>query len=174
MNIGLHGRGQDLTVVAIMSSSDAIEIMSRTLSQSGDRLSVATDLAEGLVQISSQVPDVAFVDVTLGDGAGLAVLHHIRALAPHVSVFALTRSDRLPLGVQASSLGSAGTLVMPLSGDEVLNALSARCRGAAGRAARASHWLAVCGGVRAGGGGLAPAHARRQSRKCPGFADFLR
>ncbi len=124
MNVGLHERGQELTVVAIVSSSDAIEIMSRTLSQSGDRLSVATDLAEGLVRISSQVPDVAFVDVTLGDGAGLAVLHHIRALAPHVTVFALTSAERLPLGVQAAALGSAGTLVMPLSGDELLNALS--------------------------------------------------
>jgi ActR/RegA family two-component response regulator len=124
VNVEIAGARHDLNVVAIVSSADAIEIMSRTLSQSGDRLSVATDLAEGLVRISSQVPDVAFVDVTLGDGAGLAVLHHIRALAPHVTVFALTGAERLSLGVQASALGSAGTLVLPLSGDELLNALS--------------------------------------------------
>src|SRR5450432_3598571 len=98
--------------------------MSRTLSPSSDRLSVATDLAEGLVRISSQVPDIAFVDVTLGDGAGLAVLHHIRALAPNVTVFAMTTADRLALGMQAAALGSAGTLVLPLSGDELLNAIS--------------------------------------------------
>ena len=133
---GVFGRGpgavnrdandprHDLNVVAIVSSAEAIELMSRTLSPSSDRLSVATDLAEGLVRISSQVPDVAFVDVTLGDGAGLAVLHHIRALAPNVTVFALTTADRLALGMQAAALGSAGTLVMPLSGDELLNALS--------------------------------------------------
>ncbi len=64
------------------------------------------------------------MDVTLGEGAGLAVLHHIRALAPNVTVFALTTADRLALGMQAAALGSAGTLVMPLSGDELLNALS--------------------------------------------------
>ena len=124
MNVELGARRYDLNVVAIVSNADAIEVMSRTLSQSGDRFSVATDLAEGLVRISSQVPDVAFVDVTLGDGAGLAVLHHIRALAPHVTVFALTATERLALGVQAAALGSAGTLVMPLAGDELLNALS--------------------------------------------------
>ncbi len=124
MNVEVAGARHDLNVVAIVSSADAIEVMSRTLGQSGDRLSVATDLAEGLVRISSQVPDVAFVDVTLGDGAGLAVLHHIRSLAPHVTVFALTEAERLSLGVQASALGSAGTLVLPLSGDELLNALS--------------------------------------------------
>lgn len=123
MNVELDGRHHDLNVVAIVSNADAVEVMNRTLGQSGDRLSVATDLAEGLVRISSQVPDVAFVDVTMGEGAGLAVLHHVRALAPHVTVFALTGADALALGVQATALGSAGTLVMPLSGDELMNAL---------------------------------------------------
>ena len=124
MSTEANGPRHDLNVVAIVSSAEAIELMSRTLGPSGDRLSVATDLAEGLVRISSQVPDIAFVDVTLGDGGGLAVLHHIRALAPNVTVFALTTADRLALGMQAAALGSAGTLVMPLSGDELLNALS--------------------------------------------------
>ena len=124
MNVGPGVVRHDLNVVAIVSSPDAIETMSKALSQSGDRLSVATDLAEGLVRVSSQVPDVAFVDVALGDGAGLAVLHHIRALAPQVTVFALTTAENLGLGVQAAALGSSGTLVMPLSGDELLNALS--------------------------------------------------
>jgi DNA-binding response OmpR family regulator len=124
LNVSLEEQRHDLNVVAIVSSADAIEVLSRTLGQSGDRLSVATDLAEGLVRISSQVPDVAFVDVTMGDGAGLAVLHHVRALAPHVTVFALTDADSLALGVQATALGSAGTLVLPLSGDELMNALA--------------------------------------------------
>ena len=124
MSVEIDGPRHDLNVVAIVSSADAIEVMGRTLGQSGDRLSVATDLAEGLVRISSQVPDVAFVDVTMGDGAGLAVLHHVRALAPHVTVFALTGAESLALGVQATALGSAGTLVLPLSGDELMNALA--------------------------------------------------
>ena len=124
MNVELDGPRHDLNVVAIVSNEDTIEVMGRTLGQSGDRLSVATEMADGLVRISSQVPDVAFVDVTMGDGAGLAILHHVRALAPHVTVFALTGADSLALGVQATALGSAGTLVMPLSGDELMNALA--------------------------------------------------
>lgn len=114
----------ELNVVAIVPDAPTIELMSATLKNSGDRLSVATDLAEGLTRVSAQVPDVAFVDVTLGDSAGLAVLHHVRALAPNISVFALTRADRLDLGVQAVALGGAGVLVKPISGDELLNALS--------------------------------------------------
>jgi DNA-binding response OmpR family regulator len=115
---------QELNVVAIVSDAETIELMSATLRSSGDRLSVATDLAEGLSRVSAQVPDVAFVDVTVGDSAGLAVLHHVRALAPNVCVFALTSEDRLDLGVQAVALGGAGVLVKPISGDELLNALT--------------------------------------------------
>ncbi len=59
----------------------------------------------------------------MGDGAGLAVLHHVRASAPHVTVFRHDGRGDLALGVQATALGSAGTLVMPLSGDELMNAL---------------------------------------------------
>jgi DNA-binding response OmpR family regulator/GGDEF domain-containing protein len=121
--IGKRG-ALELNVVAIVPDAATIELMSATLKASGDRLSVATDLAEGLSRVSAQVPDVAFVDVTLGDSAGLAVLHHVRALAPSVAVFALTRADRLDLGVQAVALGGAGVLVQPISGDELMNALS--------------------------------------------------
>ncbi len=113
-----------LSVIAILTDPDATELISRTLAFSGDQLSVATDLAEGLTRVSNQVPDVALVDVTLGESAGLAVLHHIRALAPTATVFALTRPDRLELGTQALALGGAGMLVLPLAGDDLLTALS--------------------------------------------------
>ena len=113
-----------LSVIAIVTDADAIDLISRTLSFSGDQLSVATDLAEGLTRVTNHVPDVALVDVTMGDSAGLAVLHHIRALAPSSTVFALTRPDRLELGTQAMALGGAGMLVLPLAGDELLTALS--------------------------------------------------
>jgi DNA-binding response OmpR family regulator len=113
----------ELSVVAIVPDAATIDLMNATLQGSGDRLSIATDLAEGLARVSAHVPDVAFVDVMLGDSAGLAVLHHVRALAPNVAVFALTAADRLDLGVQAVALGAAGVLVKPLSGDELLGAL---------------------------------------------------
>jgi DNA-binding response OmpR family regulator/GGDEF domain-containing protein len=111
-----------LEVIAIVSDPDTVSLFERTLSE--DALSIATDLGDGLTRVSAHVPDVAFVDVTLGGNAGLALLHHIRALAPTVPVYALTRDDRLDLAAQAIALGGAGALVMPLSGDEVLTALS--------------------------------------------------
>jgi CheY-like chemotaxis protein len=113
-----------LRVVAVVSDPDTVALLGRTLAGSGDRLSVATDLAEGLTRVSSHVPDVAFVDVAEGQTAGLAVLHHVRALAPSVPVYALLRPDRLELGTQAVALGAAGVLVLPLTGDDVLTTLA--------------------------------------------------
>jgi DNA-binding NarL/FixJ family response regulator/GGDEF domain-containing protein len=113
---------ESLEVIAIVSDPDTVSLFERTLTD--DALSIATDLGDGLTRVSAHVPDVAFVDVTLGGNAGLALLHHIRALAPSVPVYALTRDDRLDLAAQAIALGGAGALVMPLSGDEVLTALS--------------------------------------------------
>ena len=95
-----------LRVVAVVSDPDTVELLGRTFASSGDILSVATDLAEGLTRVSSHVPDVAFVDVAEWQTAGLAVLHHVRALAPGVPVYALLRPDRLELGTQAIALGA--------------------------------------------------------------------
>ncbi len=125
-----------LSVIAIVTDAEAIDLISRTLAFSGDQLSVATDLAEGLTRVTNQVPDVALVDVTLGESAGLAVLHHIRALAPASTVLALTRPDRLELGTQALALGGAGMLVLPLAGDDLLTALADVRTRIAERAAR--------------------------------------
>jgi ActR/RegA family two-component response regulator len=113
-----------LRVVAVVSDQDTVTLLGRTLAGSGDQLSVATDLAEGLTRVSSHVPEVAFVDVAEGKNAGLAVLHHVRALAPGVPVYALLRPDRLELGPQAIALGAAGVLVLPLTGDDILTTLA--------------------------------------------------
>ncbi|HEY8943041.1 MAG TPA: diguanylate cyclase, partial [Polyangiaceae bacterium] len=56
---------------------------------------------------------------------------------PQTAVFAMTRPEKLDLGMQAMALGSAGTLVLPLSGDEVLTALSDVRQRRAERAERA-------------------------------------
>jgi GGDEF domain-containing protein/ActR/RegA family two-component response regulator len=118
------GEPLELHVVAVVADASTIQLMHRTLDTSGDRLTVATDLAEGLARAASEVPDVVLVDVALGKNAGLAVVHHVRAISPGVQVYALARAEHLALGAQAVALGGTGVLMMPLSGDELLTALS--------------------------------------------------
>jgi DNA-binding response OmpR family regulator/GGDEF domain-containing protein len=115
---------QALHVMAILDHTPTMELIQRTLALSKDQLAVATDLAEGLARASVEVPDVVLVDVALGQNAGLAVVHHLRAIAPDVLIYALARSGKLELGTQAVALGGTGVLMLPLSGDELLTVLT--------------------------------------------------
>jgi len=112
-----------LAVVGILADAAASEVLRQTVEGAGDALALTDSLAEGLARVSTEVPDVALVDVALGQNAGLAVIHHIRALAPHVAIYALTRQSGLELGSAAMALGATGVLVLPLTGDDVLTAL---------------------------------------------------
>lgn len=113
-----------LYVVAIVADPAAAALLERATEGTGDRLSIASNLEDGLGRVSTEVPDVALVDVGIGQNAGLAVLHHIRALSPGVPIYALTPQSRLELGNQALALGATGILVMPLTGDDILTTLS--------------------------------------------------
>jgi GGDEF domain-containing protein/DNA-binding response OmpR family regulator len=114
-----------LRVMAILQDAPTAEMMARVMSHSstGDQLRVATDLAEGLARTVAEAPDIALIDVSLGNNAGLAVVHYLRSVAPDLVVYALARADALDLGAQALALGGAGLLTLPLNGDELLTLL---------------------------------------------------
>lgn len=114
-----------LHVMAIVGEQETMELMSSVFTGAGDDLVLATDLAEGLARAAAEVPEVVFIDVGLGNGAGLALVHHLRAVSPDVSVFALAHENSSELGSQVTALGGEGVLMHPLTGDELLMAVSA-------------------------------------------------
>jgi ActR/RegA family two-component response regulator len=113
-----------LTVLAIVDSPPVAQLFSRVFSTPDDRILVATTLPEGLTLAASEKPDLAFVDVSLGHNAGLALVHHVRAVAPSATVYALASEAALHIGAQAVALGGSGLILMPPSGDELLSAAS--------------------------------------------------
>jgi CheY-like chemotaxis protein len=113
-----------LRVLAIVDSPPVVDLFSRVFGARGDRIFVATTLPEGLALAASESPDLAFVDVSMGHNAGLALVHHVRAVAPEVTVYALASASALEVGAQAVALGGAGLIMMPPSGDELLSAAS--------------------------------------------------
>jgi len=115
-----------LRVLAILRDAPTAQLMQRTVGRPGteDSLAIATDLAEGLARTATESPDVVFVDVSLGKNAGLATVHHLCAVAPDATVYAVAPEQALEVGTKALALGSAGLLVLPLSGDELLTCLS--------------------------------------------------
>jgi len=115
-------RAPRLTVLAIVDGAPIVQLFSRVFSAQEDHVLVATTLPEGLSLAASLAPDLAFVDVSLGHNAGLALIHHLRAVAPNATVYALANEGSLHIGAQAVALGGAGLIMMPPSGDELLSA----------------------------------------------------
>jgi GGDEF domain-containing protein/DNA-binding response OmpR family regulator len=115
-------RTGSLRVLAIVDAPQLADLFVRVFEAHDDRIFVASTLPEGLSLAAAETPDLAFVDVSLDRNAGLALVHHIRAVSPHAVVYALARKEALDLGAQAVALGGAGLIMMPPSGDELLTA----------------------------------------------------
>ncbi len=125
-----------LNVLLVTEDPQTTQLVTRTLAGSSDELGVATDLSEGLAKALAEVPDIVLVDLGLGNNAGLAVVHHLRALSTATAIYALTKHDAFDLGPQALALGASGVLVLPLSGDEVVRTLATVRAGRAEQAER--------------------------------------
>ncbi len=110
--------------LAIIDDPETLRVVGRALEASGNHLDLASDLAAGLTRAAAEAPDLVIVDVSLGQNAGLALVHHLRAVAPNTALFALAPRGNLDLGRQALALGASAILAKPPSGDEILTAIA--------------------------------------------------
>jgi len=113
-----------LNVLLVTEDLQTTQLVGRTLAGSRDELAISNDLSDGLAKALSEVPDIVLVDLGLGNNAGLAVVHHLRALSTTTAIYALTAPHAFNLGPQALALGASGVLVLPLSGDEIARTLA--------------------------------------------------
>ncbi len=112
-------------ILVVTEDIDTSRLVEKTLASGSDTVTTAPDLSDGLAKAAAEIPDLVLVDLTLGNNAGLAIVHHLRALASTAAIYALTRQSALALGPQALALGASGVLVLPLTGDEILRTISA-------------------------------------------------
>lgn len=115
---------EPLLVLAFVGEGSMALLLDRVFPPRGDRLLVARDETTAVELARAERPDIAFVDLSLDHQAGLALVHHLRVLLPDMSVYALTKPESLQHGTQALSLGSAGVILHPASGDDLVSAAS--------------------------------------------------
>lgn len=118
---GPASRGR-LRVLVVAQDRPILDLCRAVFSEVGDELSMHDGVAAGVMDAQQQPPDVAFVDVSMEQRAALALVHHVRAVAGDAEVYALARPEALDAASQAVSLGATGVIVVPPSGDELLNA----------------------------------------------------
>ncbi len=120
---GPAGAAAALRVLAVATDPATLRTIERACTNEDYAFVFATDVAEALAAGSAERPDVAFVDVTVESDAGLVLVHHLPAVSSGTEVYALVPPLRQDLGNQAVSLGAAGVIVAPPSGDVLLLAV---------------------------------------------------
>jgi len=138
--------------VLCVSSDDAVrDLFTRVLRN--ERVIAAADFAEAVARTSVETPELAFIDLDVGDGAGLSTIFHFKSQYPDLAIYALASKSNLEAAANAISVGCSGMLMLPLVGDDVLSATSGvrqriiekyerdQLRLATGRTSRMAEWL---------------------------------
>jgi ActR/RegA family two-component response regulator/GGDEF domain-containing protein len=111
--------------VLVLSADPSLgDLVRAVLDEHGDEVEVVVDAADGVARAEASPPDLAFVDLSIGQGAALAIVHHVKALAVDADVIVLTPPALLEAAAQAISLGAKGLVLLPPSGDEIADAAS--------------------------------------------------
>ena len=113
-----------MKAMLVSASPDAAATVRGALESSGDVVVIAPDMPTAVSAVASERPEIVFVDVTLPGGTALAVIHHVGAGAPSVPIYVSAPVDQLAQAAEALSLGAAGLIVSPISGDAVLGAVA--------------------------------------------------
>lgn len=85
----------------------------------------ADGASETLSRATAEQPRIAFLDVTIGSGAGVGLVHFLQSVVPGVVVVAIVpdgEGNDVRLVEQAASLGASWVLLGELTGDDVLRA----------------------------------------------------
>lgn len=129
-----HGSFAFMIRVLVVEDDPAIgRVLSRSLSDRGDVVTVATDGASGLAVALREQPEVVLLDLGLPDLSGLEVLTMLRAVS-QVPVIVITAQDDDRTVVKALDSGADDYLVKPFGSDQ----LAARIRAVLRRAAAAA------------------------------------
>jgi GGDEF domain-containing protein len=124
----------DVVVTKVLTASERPEIhttIARALSllaeTPGQRVELvrADGASETLSLATAEQPRIAFLDVTIGRGAGVGLVHFLQSVVPGVIVVAIVpegEGNDVRLVEQAASLGASWVLLGELTGDDVLRA----------------------------------------------------
>jgi two-component system, chemotaxis family, chemotaxis protein CheY len=97
-------------------------IVSKTFAPLGCEVFEASNGADALIAAQELLPDLIFLDITMGDMSGLAVLEQLRAMPQLVNtpVIMLTAESGQATLQRADQLQVAGYVSKPFKGDQLL------------------------------------------------------
>lgn len=113
-----------LRVLIMIDDEDVAQAVERVIREEGDAFERATSIDAAVASAMAVPVDVAFIDLASDGGAALALCHHLPSICPGVALHALVSPEQLERGAEALSLGAAGVIVSPPTGDALARALA--------------------------------------------------
>lgn len=114
----------DLRVLVALQDATSQRLATRLLAGAGADVHVVDGDVAFLSVVEQGPADLALIDVSFDNKAGLAWIHHVRQLHPDALIYALATRAHFDLASEATPLGSNGFLPLPLAGDEILTVLA--------------------------------------------------
>jgi ActR/RegA family two-component response regulator len=118
-------RPDALRVLAVVDDGKVARAIAHVVTEEGDTFLSADGVDEAVATATSMGGvDVAFVELGIEGGAGLALCHHLEVISPGVRVHVIVQRAEVDRGAEAMSLGAAGVLVAPPTGDAIVRILT--------------------------------------------------
>ena len=99
-------------------------ILARALSRRGLTVSVALDRHTALPTARDIIPDLAVVDLRIGDDSGLELIPELLSVNQDIRIIVLTGYASIATAVEAIKLGAVHYLTKPADADEIMAAIT--------------------------------------------------
>jgi DNA-binding NarL/FixJ family response regulator len=114
-----------ITILALLSDEESRERIRIAARDLGDKLLLARDVHEAIHLASSEEIHLAVIDLSVDEGMGVALVHHVPAISPGARVVvASTRAD-ITRAADAIAVGADAVYPLPLTGDAVVTTIGA-------------------------------------------------
>ena len=108
----------------IVDDDDAFrQLLTRAMERRGYTVTAAHSVRTGVKAVETVTPDYAVIDLRLGDGSGLDVVHAVREAAPQARIIVLTGYGNIATAVAAMKAGAVDYLTKPADADAIEMAL---------------------------------------------------
>jgi two-component system response regulator RegA len=111
------------TLLIIEDDKPFLQRLARAMEARGFAVRTAETAADSLMQIETDSPAFAVVDMRLADGNGLDLISALKTRRPDARAIVLTGYGNIATAVNAVKLGAVDYLAKPVDADNVVHAL---------------------------------------------------
>lgn len=108
-------------ILIVDDDPDILDLLRLTLSRSGNEVLTAMTGKEAIGVIAESNPDVAFVDIRLGNSSGLDLLNDIIRLYPETTVIIMTGYQDMGTAIKAMQGGAFDYISKPVDTSQLIN-----------------------------------------------------